>query len=349
VTFNELGRLCRSIDGAYQRDDYRQTFPFIDNIRPVADPELLEKLERHIIDAFRAGQLDAFGLAPPEMIDWVRIDGFRFYYERRTRLQRPCNPFLYLPSLVAWMRHEDILEGLDAQFLKTHYAKAVDGDGHDVHEWPLWRCLFGEVIVDGTTYILDEGDFYQVDNDYLATVNNYLDALPESSIELPAADPDLKEPDYNALIIRTLGDRALLLDTRTVRLQSRTTPVEICDVLTDSRVLIHVKRGLGSRHLSHLFAQGFVSAELLWGDEDFRMLAHRKVLEHNDTERFLFFGDDDFMSRDFEVTFAIITNWGQRTVAQALPFFSKINLRKTTEELTKRGYRVSLSRVPTVA
>ena len=52
------------------------------------------------------------------------------------------------------------------------------------------------------------------------------------------------------------------------------------------------------------------------------------------------------LSRDpaqFEVVYAIIEDWGGRTPAAALPFFSKINLREVANNLRARGFRVALN------
>jgi uncharacterized protein (TIGR04141 family) len=59
----------------------------------------------------------------------------------------------------------------------------------------------------------------------------------------------------------------------------QTISVEVCDVLTANRQLIHVKLKFGSRDLSHLFSQGFVSATLLQSDSVFREATHKKIKE----------------------------------------------------------------------
>jgi uncharacterized protein (TIGR04141 family) len=53
--------------------------------------------------------------------------------------------------------------------------------------------------------------------------------------------------------------------------------MEICDILTRDRGLIHVKQRGASSTLSHLFAQGLSSAERLLTDGEFRRQAHDLV------------------------------------------------------------------------
>jgi uncharacterized protein (TIGR04141 family) len=56
-----------------------------------------------------------------------------------------------------------------------------------------------------------------------------------------------------------------------VKVKGKTTPIEICDLLSEEGRFIHVKRKLSSSSLSHLFAQGYVSAELLQENSEYRL------------------------------------------------------------------------------
>ena len=145
-----------------------------------------------------------------------------------------------------------------------------------------------------------------------------------------------------------------------IRVHGVTGSVEICDVLTSNRQFIHVKRKLGSSNLSHLFSQGFVSAELFLTDPIFRDAVRERI---SDAERaraevesdrcFIgrFSGSLDFDTpepRNIEVVYAVIAQWSNRTLAEALPFFSKVNLRRTMSELRRIGYRTSFCRIEVV-
>lgn len=63
---------------------------------------------------------------------------------------------------------------------------------------------------------------------------------------------------------------------------------------------------------------------------------------------FAFF-DNALQASDFEVSYAIIADWRSRRLPEVLPFFSKVNLRRTAEELRSRGFGVSCSQVLEVA
>jgi uncharacterized protein (TIGR04141 family) len=243
------------------------------------------------------------------------------------------------------LRHHRLHEDVGIAHLRSRHIQAVDGSGDPVHNWTVWKCLVGEVSVDGATFILDEGEFFSVRDDYLAELDAYIDGIPESGVTLPASARTTWERDYNETVAAASQD-FVLLDRRTITVENRTTPIEICDLLSAQRELIHVKRHLGSSDLSHLFAQGFVSAELLQMNRIFRQRAHTRVLEFADgREGFDFFDTDALVPREFSIVYAVIADWADRTMAQALPFFSKVNLRGVAEELRSRDFRVGLCRV----
>jgi uncharacterized protein (TIGR04141 family) len=221
----------------------------------------------------------------------------------------------------------------------------VDADENDCVHWPVWRCLVGEVQHHGNTFLLDEGEFFQVSKDYLTDLNAAIAAIPMSNVPLPPTTPTTLEGDYNEGAARG-SEQLVLLDKKTVRVEGRTTPIEVCDLLTSGRQFIHVKRHLGSSDLSHLFAQGLVSAELLQSSVPFRKAARAKIAEAaQGRDGFDFVSEAGITTNDIEVVYAIAERWKGRTPVDALPFFSKVNLRETAQNLSSRGFRVGLFQI----
>jgi uncharacterized protein (TIGR04141 family) len=132
------------------------------------------------------------------------------------------------------------------------------------------------------------------------------------------------------------------------------TPIEICDVATRVKQLIHVKRGTSSSSLTHLFAQEVASAELLHMDPHFReevapLLANKsanpdkKIMGSGVTK----IGDFEWMHGERfepyarEVVYAIVTKRSSGMRKDELPFFS--NLRMRCNDLRRMGFRYSLA------
>jgi uncharacterized protein (TIGR04141 family) len=180
-----------------------------------------------------------------------------------------------------------------------------------------------------------------VSRKFMQELDKYLGEIPIATESLPPADAAAREAAYNGAAVEAAPADRLLMDKRLVRAEDRPDPVELCDILTRARRLIHVKRHLGSSDLSHLFAQGAVSAELIQGDPNFRKAAQRIVDKVAGNRKFRFFPAKGIDASKFEIVYAIVADWRGRSLATALPFFSKVNLRATRQRIVGRGYRVS--------
>ena len=88
--------------------------------------------------------------------------------------------------------------------------------------------------------------------------------------------------------------------------------------------------------LSHLFAQGLVSARLLLSDGQFRDKVNDKLPLGHKIEA----ADVKPMPSTYEVVYAIVSN---NPAKFELPLFSKINLRNCYKQLQMFGMKVSLA------
>jgi hypothetical protein len=187
----------------------------------------------------------------------------------------------------------------------------VDGSGNAVHKWPVWRCLVGQFRIDDRTYILDEGEFFEVRTDYLRELDAYVSGIGPSTTTLPASAPGTREDKYNADAAAE-SEELLLMDKQLVRLGGRTSPVEVCDLRnTDFRsdVQARVDAVAGGR------------------------------------SGFAIFQEPLFASQNFTIVYAIIAPWKGRSPAEAMPFFSKVNLRGFVDDLRSRDFNVALTRI----
>jgi uncharacterized protein (TIGR04141 family) len=347
ISFDDLGELCWKLEDAHARDDYRDRFDWIDNIQPVTDPRLVERLEEAVVSLLRSRAVEGLDLAPPEIVDWDRVSSFHYPYDRAQGSARSAvtHPDLRLADYLGVLSRTGRLHDVAVAKLRTSPIQAVDAGGSEQYRWSAWKCLVGEVVLDGEPFILDEGEFFQVRTDYLQQLNDFIARIPSSALALPSWLPtDRTEAHYNERAAACAD--LLLLDSKTVRITGRTTAIEICDLLSATRQLVHVKRHLGSSDLSHLFAQGLVSAELLQTSSEFRQEAHEKVTaESGGRPGFNFLDTTTFAPTNFEVVYAIIAAWNGRSCCEALPFFSKVNLREVVTDLRSRGFNLGLNQI----
>jgi uncharacterized protein (TIGR04141 family) len=342
--FKKLGDLCDQVERFSTK--IPPEFSWVDKIYAVRDSVLVDKLKLHVIGMIRRDEVQGLELAPPELIDWGEIDKFAFSFNSQTRFEEPV-----IEDYVSELKRSDKLNSLAPKHLTSvHRMIAFDQAGTQIHQWPIFRCLSGELKSEKKTYLLSEGEFFEVSERYLDDLNADIARLKEFNRSLPAYVPEEEEGDYNQRVAEESDDR-LLLDRKTVRLSSHTSPIEICDILTRDRALLHVKRKLNSSSLSHLFAQGLVSADLLLMSNEFRQKVRRVVITAENargrTGRFsrAFPENRGVTPSEFTIVYAIMAKWGNRSLAEGLPFFSKINLRRCTKDLRRMGYRVLYKRI----
>ena len=330
--------LARRIKGYYANADYKTSFSWVDNVRRVKDDASIDALNARLVQAVSA-RAPGLMVTLPEIGAWDTILGFSF-----TRNKNSVRPVIdaadYIDTIVD-------LAGLTIEGLKRDRLFVHDVDG-DTTEHPVYRCIYFEIVDGGKTKIIFDGKWYEVDATFIGRINAILDLVEISALQFPAVQvwedggksKIEAEGDYNERAATAHG--YFLLDKQLVKTDRATTPIELCDLLTPAKHLVHVKhRKGGSAGLSHLFAQGGVSAEIMLGDKAFRKEA-RKVLRRVNAAAQDLVPLDNLRSGDYEVVFLILGE-GSASLKQNLPFFSKVNLSKAFESLTQRGFRVSIA------
>lgn len=347
IDFNDLGTFCRHVYLTFEKGRPRD-FAWTETLQAVDDAPLRAMLLDKSVEVL--SQSDDLVLAIPEIIEW---DDVAFF-------SATC-----LPDLT-FLDPEDLdlkvsLSGLkNPKKLTLANLRRWKLEGYNtanevLHSWPLLRCLSGQFELDGKTYVVSEGEFYRVEPDFLKRLNKFIEEIAPTDLKFPVAIEDPPEGDYNELAANS-SDEYLLLDKKTVKLDTQTSPIEACDLLTEGGAFVHVKRKLGSSSLSHLFAQGSVSADLLLMSPEFRRKLDIQIkaaenLRAEQTKddvfkgKFRRFKDVNVDPRNHEIVYAIAAQWKSRKLVEALPFFSKINLRRHVEELRRMGYNVTFAKI----
>jgi uncharacterized protein (TIGR04141 family) len=342
MVFSGLGPLLRQLLTVWGRSTYRTHFAWIDKVRAVKDQAVLERLHQRTAELV-ATAVDDVDLAPPEIIDWDRAATFTYDFGDHSEYDD-----LSLDDYMKTVRRSRTRR-FDYQRLVAHRVLAKDVDGGTIGRWSVARALVGEFDLDGIHYILDDGHFYAVAADYLAELDEFIKDLGQPEIPLPSTRAATLEDDYNKAVTDGAPDR-LLLDKKTIQPGPRTTPIEICDVLTAAGELVHVKRKLGSSDLSHLFGQGYISAETIHAGPGLRSAVRERIVEQaraqkKDINLFSDLVGNPFSATRLTVVYAILANWKGKEPQQRLPFFSKVNLRHHTQQIRRMGFHVAFAAV----
>ncbi|MCP3064882.1 TIGR04141 family sporadically distributed protein [Myxococcus sp. K38C18041901] len=331
----DLGAKCEALLTAYQSIAYREHFPWFDQLRAVRDPSVIASLSTTLLETIRSKNYDDLHLAPPDIIDWHESWGFSFSTEAEPAPRHELQMEEYLRTV-----DEDELsfEKLKRDVVRLHDTRSEV----PLSKWSVFDTLVFETELEGKVYVLSGGDWFQVDKKFADGVKAKLGRIPASKLVLPSAGSEQHEDDYNSQVAKTSKNYALM-DRRNVFVDGSKTRIEVCDLFTKDCQFVHVKRKTRSATLSHLFAQGVVSADSFWMDPEYRSHTRNQIVKGRPALGALIPDTRPDPSK-YEVVFAIITkrksNW-----PHSLPFFSQLNLTYAHDRLMRMGYRVSLLRV----
>ncbi len=324
---NVVGFLSHCLE-SYESNAYQKDFAWIDQISEVRDRVMVEELNQELIARLRQRDLEKLWMAVPEIIDWASTKGFRYLRGKRGEIYPDLDVVTFLDCCT---------NTVDIQSLKTGRVYSISAltDDADRH-WTVFQCLYVEVELKGSLYILNNGKWYKIAKDFTESVCKDFDSLTRSTIPLPECTVS-DEGAYNTSVIDTLPN-SCCMDRVLINHGGSHSSVEFCDIYTKERKLIHIKRYGGSNVLSHLFAQGVVSGELLVSDVAFRKKLNDKLPP---THRF-----SDATARpnatEYEVIYGIISDSDKPL---DIPFFSKVSLKNARRRLSTYGYQVSLKQI----
>lgn len=329
VDISNVHNFLRVCLDRYQSDDYKQNFGWIDQIKEVKDSGEIGNLDALVLGSLNSGQYDNVWMAPPELVDWLAVSGFRYKQPKRSDLKTDIDLGEFLAALNA--------PPVTIQQLRETPIHLISFTGDEpVDHWSAYKCLCAEVDHAGTVHVLNNGRWYQVVRGFADEVNRSFDTMPDCTLVMPDYS-HASEGDYNAAAIGNIPN-SYSLDADPIVYGGGHSSVEFCDIGTLDGKLIHVKRYSGSAQLSHLFAQGVVSGELFVQDAEFRRRVNRKLPRG--------FKLANFRPRptagNYEIVFAVISKSNKPL---SLPFFSKVTMKNARQRLEGYGYRVSKKKI----
>jgi len=339
----ELSSLLKTLLGHYKETKYKSQFGWVDHLAEVRDLGTIAALETQLIAELSVQDTVSAHMAMPENLEWEDIDFFNIQ-PNRDLIYEELDLDAYLAQDSTDAAHLTI-DQLKTRKVKVKFASASTAIGR----WTIYQCLVAEHRLNGSLYALVEGRWFSVAKSLVEEVDKAIAAIPSSSIALPTSKAGESEGDYNARAAAT-SNELTLLDKNLVAPAGATTKLEFCDLMGSDGSLIHVKRKTRSSTLSHLFAQGEVSARALV-DGELRNQVRKAIKKSR--------GDEDatpwlssvppssgtFTRDKLTITYAIIAD-SKAGGVDWLPFFSRLNLMQTTRSLVTLGYNVHLLRIP---
>ena len=306
-----LHEKCNQLLRVQQLDSYKQEFGFIDDLRTIRDPNLIERLNGLLIDKLNDNELGTIHMAPPDVTDVQDIDQFVFgEFEEDTMIELDIEDYC---ARVAALEQAFTLNRLQKGRVGVTYRGGSDAN----YLWSTFDCMVAEIRESDRLHVLSGGTWYQIDSGFAELVAQATERRARGPEGLPFARPDESEADYNA---RAAGDDNMtLLDGHLIRSEGARSSIEFCDLLDKKRRIMHVKRRSRSSTLSHLFSQGTVSAEAFLRDSTFRKELSNKLREAGQEDLSRQISEEQPDARSWEVIYVIVGTDGGGT--RELPFF----------------------------
>lgn len=337
ITFDDIPDLLKAISKASRSRRYKARFDWVDNVRHERDPIVLEKLNEKLTSHLRRRKTDAIHLTSPVMIDWENFEGYsftpkgdlyvdfdieKFYVEKASSL-----------SSLTW-------EKVESRSIYLKYSEKAEPN-----RFRLVDFLNFQTTLDGKFYVFSFNEWFRVNQEFSQETEAYVKTVKESGLDFIDCERSWNEETYNRELANSNEDY-YLLDQKLIYSHIYKSRVEVCDVFSrKNKEFVHVKIGSRSSSLSHLFAQGRISCNLMASDDAFRKNLRRKLKEQGLPMNIVPERQESLNTRDFTVTFAIIAD-GEGDLTESLPFFSLLNLRLTISELHRLNFKVRIKKVP---
>jgi uncharacterized protein (TIGR04141 family) len=288
---------------------------------------------------------DDLGFAAPDPFEQLHVDHFVIRYRKDQLIEELTTDEVYAALRQLKLPQTDPMHRVSV-FALNEEDELVD------KKYDLYNYIQAQVRRPEGLYALTAGAWFRIASSYLEEVDSYLATIDDLTAELNLPVWNRKELDK---VIKESGDKSLtaeglynssladdrglaLLDKRNLYF-GRNQKIEICDLLTSDRKLLCVKRASQSSTLSHLFAQGSVSASLM------NEPAYRERLMESLAQ--LVEGPGYGNPADWTFVYAIATE-KSGPLSKSLFFFSKVNLVTNVRAIRSRSYKTAVARIEVV-
>ncbi|MER5727127.1 DUF6119 family protein [Streptomyces sp. NPDC002138] len=230
------------------------------------------------------------------------------------------------------------LEALSAGYIQMH--RDVEGADPVSAQVKASKWITAEIPLGSSRYFHHEGRWFEIGDQYLEGLRSEVDTLltAPTTCPLPAWTSDLTtEEEYN---LEAAKHGYLCLDRQLIRTAQHPHGFEAADLLGQDGTLIHVKRAASSAPLSHLFAQGRISADALRYDAEARAEFTRRVRERQPGRAV----GEDFTPR--KVVYAISLKSGKALTTENLFTFAQVSLLQAVRALRAQGTDVAVVGIP---
>lgn len=328
----KLGGICEKLLESFNKDTYKERFPFIDQRREVKEEGLLSELNLLLDEKFSKHDTDSIFFANPELREIEEIAYYKLGLDKNVIILDSIDSETVLSEL---MKH--ITPSINTREVSVFTFNS--NDEQVGQKATLFDYVVFETEHKKRKYVLILGQWYEIDKTFYDQVDRFVRNIEDNTdpLFLPAMNPKEEEKDYNARVAKL--NSYLCLDRKDFPLTGHD-QVEVADLLTPDLDFICVKKHTRSSTLSHLFNQGTVSAKLHSRVPEYRDFICKKIAISGVHINYT----NEVKNSEIRYIYAIATN-KKGGIADSLPFFSKVNLMQATNIMRELGCNVSVAKI----
>jgi len=322
---DEISELCGDLIEIYRKEDYKTSFPELQNIVPVKDPIVLLQLKNKLIEAFNQDPAPVeLVLAIPEIFDYSTDYKVKYSGEGRSNLEFSD---VYIKGYREYLLDREITEIESTEKFISHKLKIVDDNDSIIKEYSIYKSFLFDCELNGNVYHLCDGEWYFIETDFIVKLSTELDPFFIDTHQFLHQCEEKREDNYNKSVANA-HINVISLDKKSISPHGQY-QVEPCDLIyikDDFLEMAHIKISTRSSSLSHLFNQGVNAVELLRRNEE--AVNKLKELIDDNVEMLPFIEQGKY-----SISYGIITKNDKQRKSKSLPIFSRISLLRTANAL----------------
>jgi uncharacterized protein (TIGR04141 family) len=193
-----LSGLAAALDRAadlFDSDDYKKTWPELDNMGPVKDSVLVTQLETELDTEFASGTAQRrLNLFTPDQRHEEGAVPDSYVFGRMTKTPA-TSPYLMVDSWLNYLQNERMTPSVhSAKQCRVHL---MDEAKEEIRSHSVFDCFGYELVLHGKQYILSSGIWYEVVDSFVRRINQDVGRIAVPMINLPTWNQTDSEGEYN--------------------------------------------------------------------------------------------------------------------------------------------------------
>ncbi len=340
ANLGDLRKLAVEVLGVSHLARYQNRFAWVDNYVLLEDTPTQLRLEEKVRQSLLDDPASVDILIPDEAFDLEDGTAVHYVLLPRERVKSACSLVLTTDMVAKY------LAGKEPTAMQ-HNLRFLDEGRNILATATIFDCLAAELTLDERRFVLYDGDFYEINNDFVARINEAISDIDICTLTLPHFDGH-GEPTWNQTVAAERSD-AVCLDTKLIRLPGET-PFEACDVLMTDGTLIHAKCLGRASKVTYVLTQAVRSAQFLAEIPEARRqlngFIEAATEDASELRQALQSGVAALggQPRENQIVIALLGDWHSRTLS-SLPLIIKASLVEAVRQLRIMGYRPQVAMV----